>query len=112
MKIVCTALVLMLVASYGCTADSLVAEDNTPQTVVIVEDVVVEEQADVLRLSDTEAEEDEVRESNADASADSLFHLDMEEVLTLDEDAAVGGLESDPTSFFTPAFRYVPSEPF
>jgi hypothetical protein len=112
MKIVCTALVLMLVASYGCITDNLAAEDDTAQAVVIVEDVVVEEQVDVLSLSDTEAEENEVQESNADASADSLFHLDMGEVLTLDEDAAVGGLESDPTSFFTPEFRYVPPEPF
>ncbi len=112
MKIVCTALVLMLVASYGCTTDSLVEENDTAQTVITVEDVVVEDQSDLLQLQDVAAEESEALDVGETSAGDSLVRLNMEEVFTVDEDAAIESLGSDPTSFFTPAFRYAPSEPF
>ena len=127
MKIACTAFVLMLVAAYGCTTDNLVVEDDSASAATVVEDVVNEDvvnedvvnedvanegHSDVLLLSDTEVQEVDAKQVDTVSTTDSLDQLRAEEVFTLDEDVSTAGLESDPTSFFSPAFRYTPSNAF
>ena len=111
MKIVCTAFVLMLACNYGCMEDEL-ATSGFQEAAVLVEDITVE---DVLAEDTGEPESLDVTvdEPTLDAAssgdAGRVFNEDV--FVTMEEDVA-GGLESDPTSFHSPSFQYVPYAPF
>ena len=114
MKIACTAFVLMLVTSYGCVTDDLVVDPV--QLGDVVEDTVLERSLDVsspdISVSDDSSHDSE--ETTTDViSAEDSSSLDRTDVLLmLGEDTMEAGLDADPTSFFSPAFRYAPSSPF
>ena len=109
MKIVCTAFVLMLMLGYGCTADELAADASRAEIVAADADADQsrDEAVDALESHDVE----EVSPvSDVSSPADANMSFDEDVFITLEQDAE--GLESDPTSFHSPSFRYVPHTPF
>lgn len=112
MKIVCTAFVLMLAASYGCATDDLPPQDDAASIVAgldtAVEDVSSVGEPDVVTSNDVTD-----RNLNEDAVAvEDVLVLEGEDIFLSEENDAESTMDRDPTSFFTPAFQYVPSEPF
>jgi|TARA_R110000824_G_scaffold237809_3_gene426622 hypothetical protein len=115
MKIACTAFVLMLVASYGCATDDLVV--GPAQLGDVVEDTVTEgpldtSSPDVSAPDDSSpaGEEETTTDVTSSEDGNGLGRADV--LLIVEGDIMEVGLDSDPTSFFSPAFRYVPSSPF